>query len=179
MSPLALRPLSFLRPLSQLLRPRRDVLVLRPLSHPVHAALPLVEEAHHAAATGGFPPAGFNQNLCDFFFLFLIYICHCRGVKMTVQWKRGYEDLHSGWLYTLALKTLFESQANRCGRQMTVTHLSEHSQLHWPFSLSQFQNAFLQQIESSCCLQTDFELLLLPEAASSRQSPFSLTSTPC
>lgn len=63
MSPLALRPLSFLRPLSQLLRPRRDVLVLRPLSHPVHAALPLVEEAHHAAATGGFPPAGFNQNL--------------------------------------------------------------------------------------------------------------------
>lgn len=176
-SPSALRLLSVLRPLAELLRPRRDVLVLRPLSHPVHAALPLVEEAHHAAATGGFPPASFMQNPC--FIIFWECLSLSGRKNGCVQWEQG-TDFHSRWLHTLA-QALFESQARRCGRQTTVTHPSKRSQLHWPFSLSQFQNAFLWQIESSSCLQTDFELLLLLplEAASSRQSPLSLTSTTC
>lgn len=45
---------SVLRPRPQQLRPRRDVLLLRPLSHPSHAALPVVEEAHHTVTAGGF-----------------------------------------------------------------------------------------------------------------------------
>lgn len=45
---------SVLRPRPQQLRPRRDVLLLRPLGHPGHAALPVVEEAHHTVTAGGF-----------------------------------------------------------------------------------------------------------------------------
>lgn len=47
-------PSSVLRPHPQLLRARGDVFLLRPLGHPGHAALPVVEEAHHAATAGGF-----------------------------------------------------------------------------------------------------------------------------
>lgn len=38
----------------KLLRPRCDVFLLRPLSHPSHSAVPLVEEVHHAVTAGGF-----------------------------------------------------------------------------------------------------------------------------
>lgn len=45
---------SVLRSRPEQLRSCRDVLVLRPLSHPSYAALPLVEEAHHTVTAGGF-----------------------------------------------------------------------------------------------------------------------------
>lgn len=45
---------SVLRPHAELLRARGDVFLLRPLGHPGRAALPLVEEAHHAVTAGGF-----------------------------------------------------------------------------------------------------------------------------
>lgn len=54
-SPLCL--VSVLRCLPKQLRPRRDVFLLRPLSHPSHAAVPLVEEVHHTVPAGGFIPA--------------------------------------------------------------------------------------------------------------------------
>lgn len=47
-------PSSVLRTHPELLRARGDVFLLRPLGHPGLAALPVVEEAHHAATAGGF-----------------------------------------------------------------------------------------------------------------------------
>lgn len=54
-SPLCL--VSVLRCLPKQLCPRRDVFLLRPLSHPSHTAVPLVEEVHHTVPAGGFIPA--------------------------------------------------------------------------------------------------------------------------
>lgn len=59
-----LRPL-VLRCLPKQLRPRRDVFLLRPLSHPSHAAVPLVEEVHHTVPAD---PVLFNHvpdNICS------------------------------------------------------------------------------------------------------------------
>lgn len=54
---MSLRPLcllSVLRRIPQQLRPRRDVFLLWPVSHPSHPAVPLVEEIHHTVTAGGF-----------------------------------------------------------------------------------------------------------------------------
>lgn len=121
MFPLPLCPLSVLRPHPELPRPLRDVLLLRSVSRPVHAALPLVEEAHHSVAAGRFRSSntvsyyksyykmGCKNNddvrnllrgLSVCILIFCEVVCDCLEMIISFRLKRGL-DFHWWQLYPL------------------------------------------------------------------------------